>query len=359
MRITIVGGGNIGTQFAVHCSEKGHEVTIYTSQPDIYDGYLNIINEYGYTTHEGNIKQATADPKIAFNNAELIMITMPATMMSTLAKIVYDNTDETAMIGVVPGNGGSECAFRKCIERGNVFFGIERVPAIARLVQKGKTVRSTGYREELHVAALPQKYAEKCAELIGSIFEMKTIVIPNFLNLTMTPSNPILHTTRLRTIFGDWNEGIVYDAVPLFYEEWDNASSELLIACDEEVQSICRALPELELSYVKSLREHYESFTVEAMTKKISSIAAFKGLLTPAKKVGGGFIPDLYSRYFTADFSYGLSIIKQIADLLTVQTPQIDATIAWYKNIAVEKDEFRFEDYDIFEKDDLIRFYSL
>lgn len=88
----------------------------------------------------------------------------------------------------------------------------------------------------------------------------------------MTPSNPILHTTRLRTLFGDWHEGAVYESMPLFYEEWDDASSELLIACDEEVQEICRALPEFELQFVKSLRVHYESPTVEAMTRKISSM---------------------------------------------------------------------------------------
>ena len=30
MYITIVGAGNIGTQFAVHCGMKGHDVTFYT-----------------------------------------------------------------------------------------------------------------------------------------------------------------------------------------------------------------------------------------------------------------------------------------------------------------------------------------
>lgn len=214
MKITIVGGGNIGTQFAVHCAEKGHDVTVYTSKPELYDGHLNIVNETGTTTHEGDIKLATADPEIAFKEADFIMVTMPATMMKTVAETIYKHSDAKSMIGVVPGNGGSECAFRKCIERGNIFFGIERVPAIARLVQKGKTVRSTGYRDELHVASLPRKNAEICAELIGGIFNKKTTVIPNFLNLTMTPSNPILHTTRLRTLFGDWHEGVVYDSMP-------------------------------------------------------------------------------------------------------------------------------------------------
>lgn len=347
MRITIVGGGNIGTQFAVHCAEKGHEVTVYTSRPELYDGHLNIVDEDNTTTHEGDMRMVTSNPDEAFRNAELIMITMPANMMRVIAATIYEYSDASSIIGVVPGNGGSECAFRNCIERGNVFFGIERVPAIARLVEKGKTVRSTGYREELHVAALPKKYADMCAEIIKGIFDKKTIVIPNFLNLTITPSNPILHTTRLRTLFGDWHEGVVYQSVPLFYEEWDNASSELLIACDEEVQNICKALPDFELQYVKSLRIHYESPTVEKMTKKISSIASFKGLTTPVVEVEGGVIPDLLSRYFTADFSYGLSIIKQIADFARIKVPIIDETLSWYKRIAIEKEEFNFEDYGI------------
>lgn len=357
MKVTIVGGGNIGTQFAVHCAEKGHEVTVYTSQPDLYDGHLNIVDDSGITTHEGDIRLATDDPEAAFRNADVIIVTMPAMMMKSIADIIYDHSDSSTMIGVVPGNGGSECAFRKCIERGNVFFGIERVPAIARLVKKGKTVKSTGYRDELHVAALPGKNAERCAELVGSIFDIRTKVIPVFLNLTLTPSNPILHTTRLKTLFGDWHEGIVYPSVPLFYEEWDDASSALLIACDEEVQALCRALPEFDLQYVKSLRVHYESPTIQAMTKKISSIEAFKGLTTPVVKADGGVIPDLHSRYFTADFSYGLTIIKQVADLAGVDTPNIDETMAWYKNIAVEKEEFHFDDYGITDMESFKAFY--
>jgi glycerol-3-phosphate dehydrogenase len=62
MKITIVGGGNIGTQFMVHCAEKGHEVTAYTSDPDVFDTHLNIVDENGTVTHEGDILFATNDP---------------------------------------------------------------------------------------------------------------------------------------------------------------------------------------------------------------------------------------------------------------------------------------------------------
>ena len=357
MKITIIGGGNIGTQFAVHCAEKEHEVLVYTSTPDVYQKYLNIVDENGNITHEGEIVGATNDPEVAFKDADFIMVTMPSTMMKTVADVFYDHSDCRPIIGVVPGNGGSECAFRKCIERGNTFFGLERVPAIARLVKKGATVRSTGYRDELHVSAIPASNVEICCDLIQSIFDIPTKPIPSFLNLTLTPSNPILHTTRLRTLFKDYQPGVVYRSMPLFYEEWDNASSELLIACDEEVQQICKALPEFKLEYVKSLRVHYESPTVEAMTRKISSITAFKGLTTPTIEVDGGVIPDLHSRYFTADFSYGLTIIKQVADLADVPTPNIDSTMLWYKNIAIERNEFRFEDFGITDMKSFSDFY--
>lgn len=356
MKITVVGGGNIGTQFAVHAAETGNEVTVYTSSPDLYDGHLSIVDESGETIHEGQLIIATADPELAFKCAELILVTVPAMVMSKMADIIFYYGNKDAFIGVVPGNGGSECMLKKCIERGNTFFALERVPAIARLVKKGKTVKSIGYREELHVASIPRGMAERCAEIVRDIFNISCLTIPCMLNLTMTPSNPILHTSRLYTLFKDWNEGIKYDSVPLFYEEWTDTSSEILLSMDDEEQAICCVIPEL--SYVKSLRDHYDALTVECMTKKIRSIQAFKGLTTPTTVVDGGIVPDLHSRYFTADFAYGLGIIQQVGVMAEVNTPIIDKVMAWYNSISVEKDEFRYEYYGITKLDELKAFYS-
>ena len=359
MKITIAGGGNIGTQIAANCAQKGHDVIIYTSTPEVFQKHIIEVDTEGIVLHEGDIQLATSDPKTAFHDAELIVVTYPPSLMKIISDTVFEYAKESAKICVVPGNGGSECAFRKCIERGNIFFGLERVPGIARLLEKGCKVMTTGYRDEFHVASLPSAHAQECAELIQSLFDKKTVVIPNFLNLTMTPSNPIIHTSRLRTLFKDWHEGIVYKKMPLFYEEWDDESSALLIACDNEVQAICHALPEYRLQYVISLQDYYESPTIEAMTKKIRSIKAFMGLTTPAVTVRGGVIPDLLSRYFTADFSYGLTIIRQIAQFAGVPTPNIDANMEWYKKIAVESREFDYSDYGILTMEDFRGFYLM
>ena len=359
MVITIIGGGNIGTQFAVHCAAKGHNVRILTSAPEVFEKCLTTVDENGNVTLSGSIDFASADPEKALSDADAVFVTFPSNLMKKAADQVYTYCGKNTLIGVVPGNGGSECAFRKCIGKGNTFFCIERVPAVARLVKKGSIVRSVGYRSELHAAAIPSSEAERCASFVEGIFDIPCKAVRSMLSLTMTPSNPVLHTTRLMTIFRDYHEGMVYDRLPLFYEEWDDETSELLFRCDEEVRKICRSLPAFDLSEVRSLREHYESPTPHQLTEKIRSIKAFKGLETPSVRTEKGFIPDLHSRYFTADFSYGLSAIVQIAHFAGTDIPNLESVLAWYDGIKKETDMFRYEDYGINDTADFLAFYSL
>ena len=65
MNITIVGAGNIGTQFASHCAEKGHRVIVFTSKPDKISKELIVVNEKNERIHSGIIKKATNEPKEA------------------------------------------------------------------------------------------------------------------------------------------------------------------------------------------------------------------------------------------------------------------------------------------------------
>lgn len=357
MNVTIVGAGNIGTQFAVHCAEKGHDVIMYGSKPEKVSNELSIIDETGAVIHTGVIKGATSCPKEAFSQADVVFITMPAYCLGILAKTMFPYVHTGMKICLIPGTGGGECAFKECIAKGAVFFALQRVPSVARLVEYGRCTCAVGYRDELHVAAIPSTFTQECADLIASIFDKKTTPLPNYLNITLTPSNPILHTTRLKNLFGAYHEGVVYDSVPLFYEGWNNETSELLLKCDEEVQQLCRALNQFDLTYVKSLRIHYESPTADALTKKIKSIKGFKGLTSPTVKVAGGYIPDLNSRYFTADFPYGLSILVQICNFVGLEVPNMKATLDWYYNMVGKTKEYNFADYGINTKEDFINYY--
>ncbi len=358
MRITIIGAGNIGTQFAIEFASKGHEVVIFNSDATKIKKELEMVDETGKVIKKAAISMATSNICEAIKDSKYILITYPAFMLKDIENRMFEYVSEGIKIGVIPGTGGAEFFFRKYVEKGVEFFGLQRVPAVARLKQYGECVCVTGKRDRLFLASIPTDCGVEIANFLSEIFEIPCEVLPNYLSVTLTPSNPILHTTRLRTLFEDYLPNKIYERNPLFYEEWTEKSSDLLLKCDEELQKICKELNRLDLSGVRSLKLHYESNTAKELTKKIQSIKSFQGLLSPMIEVENGFVPNFQSRYFTADFPYGLSIIQQIADLVGVSVPNIKETLEWYYSVIGKKDEFSLSDYGFYKKEDIYKFYT-
>ena len=232
------------------------------------------------------------------------------------------------------------------------------MPSVARLEQYGKRVRCEGLRDKLALASIPSNIAFEISDWFSNLWGIPCEVLPNYLSVTLTPSNPILHTTRLKTLFEDYYDGKYYEKNPLFYGEWDDKSSSLLLACDDELQQICYKLNKIDLNCVRSLKLHYESETIEAMTKKIRSIKSLHSLSTPMKQTPNGWIPDFESRYFSADFPYGLYLIMQFADIVGVQAPNIHETMAWYHNVTQDKKGIRLAEHDIRSVNDIYSLYQ-
>lgn len=331
MNVTIIGGGNIGTLIAAELSRKNHIVTVYSSKPEKWHSKITVFGETSDDfMFESEIYKSTNDIEIALKDAEFVWITHPSFEFSHLNEIMKDYVKPGMIIAVAPGSGGAEFAFRDLIKKGCILFGLQRVHSIARLEEYGKSVHMLGRKNKVHGAAIPYNMTNKVCKIVSDMFDMPCSPLKNYLSVTMTPSNPILHTTRLYSMFKDYKPGeVTYDKNELFYEGWNNYSSEMLIACDEEVQEVCEAV-NLDLKSVKSLKVHYESYSASDMTNKIRSIEAFKGLKSPMVEKDGRWIPDFSSRYFTADFSYGLKILIDIADLYNINVPNMKKVWNWY-----------------------------
>lgn len=333
MNITIVGGGNIGTLMAGDFAAAGHSVTMLVSDPLRWSDTLKVLGEGDVLLRKGPLALVTDDAARAMESAEVVFVTHPTFMLGETARRLLPFVTEGQLLGIVPGACG-EFFFGEARNSGAVLFGLQRVHDIARIKERGASVYSLGRKTEIQIGTLPSTRSDEIAALMADLFAMPAAALPNYLAETLTPSNPILHTTRIYSMFKGWRERQTFSRNILFYEEWDLPSAELLIACDDELQKLCRVIESatgMDLSSVRSLKEHYESPDAAALAAKISSIPAFKGLTSPMKEVEPGqWVPDFQSRYFKADFAYGLKAIRDIAALANVPTPFMDGVFRWY-----------------------------
>ena len=356
-KIAVLGSGNIGTQFSCVCAAKGYKVNLFSSRPEMFDGVLETIDEFGNTTI-GKINKVTNVLQEALEDCSVVFVAYPAFKLPEIAEQMYPFIHRGLDICVLPGTGGAEFAFRECMKAGAVLYGLQRVPTVARLEKYGKRVRCEGLRPELFLASIPGKPAKGFSSFLSGLWAIPCHVLPNYLCVTLTPSNPILHTARLRNLFSDYDEGKIYDKNPLFYGEWDDASSGLLFSCDEELQGLLKVMNKLDLHDVRSLKLHYKSNTVTEMTEKLRSIKSLHNLASPMRQCGGGWIPDFQSRYFTADFPFGLAIIEEFARVLDRDVPNIRETMKWYRRITGDTSCFDLKRFGIQTIDDIYIMYE-
>lgn len=347
MKHCVIGGGNIGTLMAAEMAHRGETVTIYTSSPGRFSSTIDVYDNQNLFLYRAEGVQVSGSLKKAVLDADFIWITLPAFMFESISKELSVIINKDQKIGIVPGTGGAEYAFRNLASMGCTLFGFQRTHSIARLKEYGKAVFQLGRKKELYIAAVRKEDTEEVCQFTERFLEIPCRRLSNYLCVTLSPSNAILHTSRLYSMFREYQKGVVYEENFLFYEEWDNLASQVLFACDDELQLLCRRLYGLDLKQVESLRTYYESLSVTDLTKKIRSIPAFHGILSPMKREGEGWIPDFNSRYFREDFCYGLKVIMDIADAAEVDTPALDELWNWYIQLRENKETDIFPYFQI------------
>lgn len=332
IKICICGGGNEAHALAsLLGANTDIEVFILTRKPQLWKNYIKAITPDGRGVI-GKLCFVSDNPNDVIPRADVIFLSLPSYANLEVLTRISPFVREDTWVGSLPGTGGFDWLCKKILGNKVRIFGLQRVPYISRIIKYGELVSVSGIKKELYVASIPYQEIDCIAQLMEYIFHVKVTKLDNYLAVTLTPSNPILHPARLYGLFHKWTEGVFYDREFLFYEEWDLLSSEVLIGCDEEIQNICSCIP-LDLTSVISLKEHYGVRDKYEMTDKLNSIKAFKGIKAATIRTEHGFIPDINSRYFTEDIPYGLVIIRAIAELALCPTPTIDKVLFWSQRL--------------------------
>lgn len=324
----LCGGGAQTHIIGAWLSSQNYKVSILTRKPSLWD------NNYTVQTPRGVIKasiQSISDnPAQVIPDADIILLTVPGDANRAELKKISPYIKPGAYVGGCFCSSGFFFEAMHQLGADVNLWGFQRVPFIARVEEYGRYAVLKSFRPQMKIAverAAPEE-KERFRQVIQECFNCETILLNNYLEASITNSNPILHTARLYTMFSDWEPSKVFDHNILFYEEWTDEASDLLIRMDNELFLLLTYLP-VASDYLTPLLEYYESTDSESLTRKISSIEGFKGITSPMKLVARGWVPDFSCRYFTEDFGFGLSYINKLAREYGVAVPNIERVLNW------------------------------
>ena len=334
-------GGNEGHYLAALIgSREEYSVDILTSTPELFGNYIESIDANNGEITVGKLKKASADPADVIPDADMILFALPSNAYKKYLDKIYQYVADGTVLGFIPGTGGVEFLAEKFIlDKHCSIFGTQRVPSGTKLICKGKSVNSLGSRKDLRIASIPSACNAEICDLMSYLLRIDCVDLSNYLSVTLTPSNPILHTSRLYGLFHDYVPGQEYLEQLSFYKKWDDFSSEMLIGCDAELQAACKKMNRYDLSGILSLKKHYEisdmngNTDVEKMTNKIRQLVYLKDGVPMIQQENGSFVPNFESRYFTEDFPFGLCIVKDFCCICGVSTPYIDCVLGWYDKL--------------------------
>lgn len=355
LRVTICGAGRTGHLAAILFSQNpAVAVTLYTSRPETVTAYQGSGAQLHAIMPDGNVIKApavrmTASADEACSAADLIIITAPSHVRESVLHSIAPALPrhKQVFVGAIPGFGGFDWMAEKAFGglSNIVIWGMKDVPHIAFDLVPGKSVRMGGAKSQLYVAVHCRETPENTDILLDylkQLYEAPVTLLSNYLEITLTPGNPIMHSSVIYGLIGPWGQwhGHAFNHIPCWWSDCPELGAYFLARCDEENQALCKAAElslGIDLSSVQSLQQEI----VEAYGDSISdprtllsvlrTNKAYEGIPLPLIREGRSdtFIFDKNHRVFREDIGCGLSLLVSIGQRLRVPTPYIEEIYYW------------------------------
>lgn len=329
MKICICGGGNLGHVTAGFLAAQDDlRVSLLTTKPDSWSQYLEVVDVNG-KTYRGKIERISSEPKDVIPETNIVLVCLPGFAIHDVLCSIEPYLDNKTWVGTVVSSTGFFFEAMKVLPKNQPLFGFQRVPFISRVINYGHVAELKGYKESLSVAVEQTDRKEEVRATLEKLFMTPTKLLDSYYEVSLSNSNPLLHTARLYTMWKDWKPSMDYDENPQFYSDWTVEAAQLLIDMDEEFQGLLKKIG-LKKGSIPPVLTYYESKDAISLTNKLHSIPAFKGILSPMiVNQFGKYEPDFSSRYFIEDFPYGMRFIIETAEKYGVNISNINAVYNW------------------------------
>lgn len=329
MKICICGGGNLGHVCAgFFASQDDLQVSLLTTKPERWSRYLEVVDVNG-KTYKGKLERISSEPKDVIPEADIVLLCLPGFAIHEVLCDIKTWLNKKSLVGTVVSSTGFFFEAMKVLPPNQPLFGFQRVPFISRIINYGHVAELKGYKESLNVAVEQADNKEIIRATLEKLLNTPTKLLDSYYEVSLSNSNPLLHTARLFTMWKDWEPGVSYDNNPEFYCDWTIEAAALLIAMDDEFQALLKKIGVKE-GAIPTVLDYYDSKDAASLTRKLHSITAFKGILSPMiVNQYGKYEPDFSSRYFTEDFPFGMRFIVETAMKYDVDIPIIKKVYHW------------------------------
>jgi opine dehydrogenase len=357
-KVTIIGGGSSAHAIIPLLSKSGYEVNLMTSRPklwkkkiilehqseigevkEIFEGYLNIVSD---------------DPAEVLADVDFIIFCIPVSQYKIALKKIapFIENKKKVYLGTIYGQGGFNWMANEIKEKYSlskmVIFAVGLIPWICRIKQYGEIGITYGPKVKNVVAVYPELEFDILKDTflkdicfkwfhIGEFYHAK-----NFISLTLSVDNQIIHPSRMYGLYlknpENWANS---EDVPLFYNDFDDISAEILKQVDIDYSKIRdeikRCNPDIDfmymLEYLSLERFSYDSCNENIKTSFTNS-KTLKLIKTPViKNKENTWELDKENRFFTDDIFYGLCIAKGYAEHMSIDVPMIDEILEWAQKV--------------------------
>jgi len=356
LHVVVVGGGNSTPIFAALAADAGHTVSILTRKPEAWNkddiGFVNDdLDWYPQPELRTKIELVTADPALCIPQADLIFIAgLPIHHNPEVLRKIKPHMDmsKKVFVGSICAYGGFNWVAAKALGPGAYsLFGTQLIPWCCGTKEYGRTGAVFGAKRLLRIATEGGADADGVVPILAKILKMDFLTHTDFLASTLWPNNPSLHPPILYGLFKDWDGASAYaeGSVPTrIYADMRTGSAHALVQMSDELVNIVESL-RVHLPSNKHLmndfsmqfcvNENYKeqiTCSYNAVTSVMTNKAFGKHNI-PYTKVDGGVVPTLKHKFFETDLPFGLCTFKDIANMLKIEVPLIDAMIRWNQKL--------------------------
>jgi opine dehydrogenase len=321
-RYAVIGSGHGGKAVAADLSAKGYPVTLYNRSPEriseiVIRGELELEMEDGQM-RSCPLELVTSDIREALENADVIMVVVPAWGHRNIAHLCSDHLRDGQVIVLNPGCTGGALEFRQILNQRKCAADL----TVAETAAFVFTSRSTGpaqvriYRTKnaVPLAAMPARHTARALAVVGKAFP-QFIPVPNVfytsldnMGSNLNPALTLLNAGWIESTKGDFE----------FYVDGVTPSvARIVEALDRERVTVASALGVRARTGLSWLREAY-SAEGENLYQAIQANPGYQGIRAPR---------NLHHRFILEDVPYGLVPLSSLGAQFGVETWATNAMI--------------------------------